>query len=183
MASGKLAAQLAKSNLFAPRGNLDGAERSADFADSKQYIGLDIAGDEFLLPIEVMNEILMINELTFVPGAKTYVEGVLNLRGKIIPAINIRMMLGHETVAPTSGSRIIITRLDETICGLIVDGITHVLTIHPAQLEERSLSQAAATDILSGICKRGDKITGIIDLGKILTHVIGDDHMEEEDED
>lgn len=182
MASGKLVAQLTKSNLFAPRGNLDGAERSSDFADSRQFIGLDIAGDEFMLPIEVMNEILMINELTFVPGAKPFIEGVLNLRGKIIPAINIRKMLGHETVAPTGGSRIIISRLDDTICGLIVDGITHVLTLHPAQLEERSLNQSNGHDILSGICKRGDKITGIIDLSKIITQVMGDELLDESEE-
>lgn len=181
MGNGRLAAQLAKSNLFAPRGNLDGAERSSDFADSRQFIGLDIAGDEFMLPIEVMNEILMINELTFVPGAKTYIEGVLNLRGKIIPAINIRQMMGHKTIAPTGGSRIIITHMEDTICGLIVDGITYVLALHPAQIEERSLSQNAGTDILSGICKRGDKINGIIDLSKILANVMGDEVDEEDD--
>lgn len=161
------------SNLFSSRGNLDGAERATGFSEVRQFIGLLIGEEEFMLPIEVMNEILMIHQLTFVPNSKPFVEGVLNIRGKILPAINLRKMLGHQTIAPTQGSRIIITRLDEVNSGLIVDGITYVLTLHPSQIEERSLNNSNSTDILNGICKRGDKINGIIDLSKVISKVSG----------
>lgn len=164
----KLTQDMNASSLFTPRGNLDGAKGSSDFTDVQQFIGLLIGEEEFMLPIEVMNEIIMIDELTFVPNSKEYIEGVLNLRGKIIPAINLRKMMGMPTIAPTGASRIIITRLDEVISGLIVDGITYVLALHPEQIEERTLNSSSGADIMSGISKRGDKINGILDLSKVL---------------
>ena len=76
--------------MFAIRGDLDGGKDAQDFAEIKQFIGLHIGEEECLFPIEVMNEIIMVTQLTFVPGAPEFIEGVINLRGRILPAINLR---------------------------------------------------------------------------------------------
>lgn len=158
--------------IFAIRGDLDGTKKAADYSEVRQFIGLLIANEEFLLPIEVMNEIIMIHQLTFVPRSPTYIEGVINLRGKILPAINLRKMMGYSTVAPTQASRIIIANYEEVVTGLIVDGITYVISLDPDQVEEQTLSSKGnGAELIKGISKRGEQVNGILDIAKVLTEV------------
>ena len=160
------------SSIFAIRGDLDGGKETSDFHGIKQFVGLLIASNEFLLPVEVMNEIIMITQLTFVPHAPKYVEGVINLRGRIVPAINLRQLMGHETVAPTPASRIIITTCESEVMGLIVDGITYVLSLNQDQLEDQSLSAAGhGAQLVKGIAKRGAQVHGILDISKVLAEI------------
>ena len=166
--------------IFAIRGDLDGTKESADYSQLKQFIGLLIENEEFLLPIEVMNEIIMIHQMTFVPGAPDHVEGVINLRGRILPAINLRKMMGHGTVAPSAASRIIIASQEGDIIGLIVDGITYVVTLNPDQIEEQTLSKGSGAELIRGISKRGEVVNGILDISKVITAIAG--QMPDEDE-
>lgn len=159
--------------IFSIRGDLDGTKESADYSELKQFIGLTIEGEEFLLPIEVMNEIIMINHMTYVPGGPRYVEGVINLRGRILPAINLRSMMGHKISPPTSASRIIIASHEEDIIGLIVDGITYVVTLNPDQIEEQTLSKGTSAEYIRGISKRGDTVNGILDIAKVIIEIGG----------
>ena len=167
--------------IFSIRGDLDGTKDSADYSELKQFIGLLIDSEEFLLPIEVMNEIIMINHMTFVPGSPDYVAGVINLRGRILPAVNLRTMMGHPIVAPTGTSRIIIASHEEDIVGLIVDGITYVVSLHPDQLEEQSLGKGKGAELLKGISKRGDLVNGILDIGKVVAEVVDLSEVESDD--
>lgn len=164
--------------IFAIRGDLDGTKDSADYSELKQFIGLLIDSEEFLLPIEVMNEIIMINQMTFVPGSPDYVAGVINLRGRILPAVNLRSMMGHPIVAPTNSSRIIIASHFDDIVGLVVDGITYVVSLHPDQLEDQNLGKGKGAELLKGISKRGDQVNGILDIGNVVSEIAdieGDD--------
>ena len=155
--------------IFSIRGDLDGGKESSDFFQARQFIGFLVGLEEFLLPIDVMNEIIMLNQLTFVPGSQEYIEGVINLRGKIIAAINIRKMMGLPHTKPTNSTRVIIARYDDINAGLIVDGITYVVSLHPDQMETHSLSgKGKGANLISGIAKRGDQVNGIIDICKIL---------------
>ena len=160
------------SSIFAIRGDLDGGKESHDFHGIKQFVGLLISGNEFLLPVEVMNEIIMIHQLTFVPHAPKFVEGVINLRGRIVPAVNLRQLMGHETSPPTAASRIIITTCDNEVLGLIVDGISYVLSLNQDQLEDQSLSSGGhGAQLVKGIAKRGSQVHGILDIAKVLATV------------
>ncbi len=183
MNDGFLTAKNSESGIFAVRGDLDGSKASADFSELKQFIGLLIDGEEFLLPIEVMNEIIMINQMTFVPGSPRFVEGVINLRGRILPAINLRAMMNHPIVAPTQASRIIITRYESDVVGLIVDGITYVVTLSPDQIEEQQISSGQGADLIRGISKRGEKVNGIIEIQKIISSISTNLQSEPEEED
>ena len=161
------------SGIFAIRGDLDGTKESADYSELKQFIGLLIEGEEFLLPIEVMNEIIMINHMTYVPAGPRYVEGVINLRGRIIPAINLRNMMGQKTLPPTNISRIIIANQGDEAVGLIVDGITYVVTLNPDQIEEQTLGKGSSAELIRGISKRGEVVNGILDIGKVIQEIGG----------
>lgn len=175
--------------LFAIRKSLDG-EQSAEFADKEQFIGIKIGKEEFLLTISVVNEIIMLPTITYVPNSPQYVEGVVNLRGTILPVINIRKMMGLSKGEVTSTTRIIICK-DESVnfkVGLLVDAITFVVALLPDEIVRQSLpAGASAADLISGISKNGSKVVGIVDLPKILTVAadgknLSDDEMHAHDD-
>lgn len=175
----KIDGQSDSNGMFAIRGDLDGGKESQDFAELKQFIGLHIGDNEFFLPIEVMNEIIMVNQLTFVPGAPRYIEGVINLRGTILPAINLRTMMNLETVPPTINSRVIIAHFEDIMIGLIVDGITYVVSLKPDDVQNQTLGgKNQGTELISGISKRGGEVNGILDIAKIVYETGYDPHAE-----
>ncbi len=156
-------------SMFSIRGDLDGGKASQDFANIRQFIGLLIGKEEFLLPIEVTNEIIMMNQLTFVPRAPRFIEGVINLRGTIMPAINLRRMMNMPNEMPTSQSRIIIAHSEEVMVGLIVDGITYVISVGAEQLQQQSLpNKGTGAELISWISKRGTQVNGVFDIAKVL---------------
>jgi purine-binding chemotaxis protein CheW len=174
--------QDSEQSMFSIRGDLDGGKDSQDFKAVKQFIGLLIGKEEFLLPIEVTNEIIMMNQLTFVPRAPRFIEGVINLRGTILPAINLRKMMGLPNEAPTLQSRIIITHYEEVMVGLIVDGITYVISLNEDQLQQQAL-RGGGSELISTISKRGNQVNGVIDIAKLLAETGIDYQAHDESED
>lgn len=171
------------SSIFAIRGDLDGGKDAADFSEVRQFIGLLLATEEFLLPIETVNEIIMINHMTFVPSAPRYVEGVINLRGRIIPAVNLRQVLGHPTVVPTAASRIIIANFQGHLAGLLVDGITYVVSLNPEEVQASSIgAKGKGAEFINAIAKRGGKVNGVLDIEKLFFTVGGSKFNIEEGE-
>ena len=157
--------------LFAIRKSLDG-EQSAEFVDKMQFIGIRIAGEEFLLSIDYINEIIMLPNITYVPNSAKYVEGVINLRGTILPVINVRKMMGMKRGEPSAATRIIICK-DERLnikVGLLVDSITFVVALLPDEIDASAPPSAASGhELLNGVSKHGSGVSGVLDLDKILT--------------
>lgn len=155
--------------IFAIRGNLDG-ETEEEFTEKEQFIGLKIANEEFYLPIAIVNEIVMLIPITFVPQSGRLIEGVINLRGTILPAINLRKMMGVPKGDVTPATRIIIVRHNDMMIGLIVDGITYVRSLYPSEIEVQTLpGKSTGAELITRISKSGDAITGILDIVKIVT--------------
>jgi purine-binding chemotaxis protein CheW len=154
--------------LFAIRGTLDG-EAEPEFSEREQYIGLIVASEVFLLQIAAVSEIVMLEPIRFVPRAPRFIEGVVNLRGNILPAINLRKMLGLPRGEVTSSTRIVIVRHDVHMFGLLVDGISTVTALLPSEIEEKSLvGKGQGADLINRISKRQEKVHGILDMDKIL---------------
>ena len=167
--------------MFSVRGDLGGPQ-SKEFVPLKQFIGLMIDQEEFLLPIEVTNEIIMMPQLTTVPRAPKFIDGVINLRGTILPTINLRKMLGVPVTQFDGQCRIIIARCDKVTVGLIVDGITYVVALSQDQLQNQSLqTKGSGSELISMISKRGNQVNGILDISKILAET-GINYSEVEEE-
>lgn len=159
-----------QSSLFSIRKSLDG-ELTNEYVDKEQFIGVKIGKEEFLLTISVVSEIIMLPVITFVPNGPKYVEGVVNLRGTILPVINIRKMMGLSKCNVTSTTRIIICKDDSVAfkVGLLVDAITFVVSLVPDEIVRQSLpSNTGETELISAVSKSGSTVKGIIELGKIL---------------
>lgn len=157
-----------KNGFFSPRGDLDG-DRKEEFANFDQFIGLVIEKDEYLLPISDVAGILMLTPITYVPRSPNYVEGVINLRGTIIPTVNLRKLAGLKKGLRTPNTRIIIVKSQDFQIGFIVDGITYVQALSPNEIEQENLPfHNNGIDVITRIAKKKDTIYGIIDTQKIL---------------
>ena len=154
--------------IFAIRGSLDG-ELEEEYSEKEQFIGLKIEDEEFYLPIAIVSEIVMLLPITFVPQSGRFIEGVINLRGTILPAINLRKMMNLPKGEVSPATRIIIVRHLDMHIGVIVDAITYVISLYPSEIEDQSLpGKTTGSDLISRISKNGDKVTGIIDITKVF---------------
>jgi purine-binding chemotaxis protein CheW len=158
------------SSIFAIHGDLDGEKaHGGDFVEREQFIGLIVGAEEFLLPISAVREIIMLVPITFVPNAPEFIDGVINLRGTILPAVNMRKMMGVPRGDITSAARIIVVRIEDVTCALLVDGITYVIALLPSEIEHQTLpGKGTGAEFLGSIAKNGAKVCGILDLTRVL---------------
>src|SRR5271163_1894392 len=109
-----------------------------------QVVGFRIGRETFGLPISIVREIVRVPEITSVPNAPDYIEGVINLRGRIIPIVDLRKRFGQKTFEPDKKNRIVVVELEGRAIGLLVNSASEVLRIPPSEIEEpQRLDQAA----------------------------------------
>ncbi|TLY20890.1 MAG: chemotaxis protein CheW [Nitrospirae bacterium] len=135
-----------------------------------QLVTFNLGSEEFALDILLVQEINRRVEITKVPKTPEFVEGVINLRGKIVPVLDLRKrfgLVGHEF---TAQSRIIVVNIDNRVLGLLVDSVSEVLQI-PAHTIEPPPPLVAGIDAayIKGIGKFEDRLLILLDLGKILS--------------
>jgi purine-binding chemotaxis protein CheW len=105
-----------------------------------------------------------------VPKAPFYVEGVINLRGKVIPVIDMGKRFGLEKVENNKNNRIVVVNIQDTILGIIVDAVTEVIRIPMDSIEPVSdIITAANSDYLLGIAKLADTMVILLELDKLLS--------------
>jgi purine-binding chemotaxis protein CheW len=171
-------------SMFAIQKSLDGDVKSADFVEKEQYIGLKVDGSEFLMKIAVVNEIIMPPHITYVPNGPKKIDGVINIRGLIVPVVNLRKIMGRKKGIRSSASRVIVCK-DETMSyrvGILVDAITHVTALSAAEISHQTIpSDNADVDVITSISKSGQKVLGILDLQKILLSVSEGKVLHEDD--
>jgi len=164
-----------KNGIFTIHRDLDGEIANTEFQEREQYIGLVIGQEEFLLAISTVREIVMLPPITYVPNSPEYIDGVINLRGTILPAINMRKVMRMSRGTGEGSTRIIIVRFEGLTFGLIVDGITYVVALLPQEIETQSLpGKGSGAEYISSVSKHGAKVTGILDLGRIVRAIAGD---------
>jgi purine-binding chemotaxis protein CheW len=150
----------------------DVTEEGAAQTPGIQYIGFKLHKEEFLLPMSLVREIIMLTTITFVPTAKFLMEGIIALRGEIMPVLNLRRFLKFERGKADSTTRVIILQCDYGGFGIIVDDITEFVRLQPTEVE--SIPQnffPSEYRILAGVSRVGERIRGIIDLDKIVSEM------------
>jgi len=135
-----------------------------------QLVTFKVADEEFGLDILKVQEIIRIMDITRVPRAPAFVDGVINLRGKVIPIIDLRRRFGMERREHDQQTRIIVIELDRLIVGFVVDSVSEVLRI-PASTVEAPPSIVAGVDAeyISGVGKLEDRLLILLDLDKLLS--------------
>ena len=134
-----------------------------------QLVSFNIGEEEFGVDILKVKEINRMSLITKVPNAPVFVEGIINLRGKVIPIIDLRKKLGLSKKDSDMHTRIMIIELDNQTIGFIVDSVNEVLRISKSVTEEPPrMVSTIDSQYITSIGKLDDRMLILLDLGKIL---------------
>jgi purine-binding chemotaxis protein CheW len=134
-----------------------------------QVVGFRIGRETFGLPISIVREIVRVQEITSVPNAPDYIEGVINLRGRIIPIIDLRKRFNEKLIEPGKKNRIVVVEIENRRLGLIVNSASEVLRIPPSEIESpHTVFQEGELDYITGVGKVKGRLVILLDLNRIL---------------
>ncbi|HEC98320.1 MAG TPA: chemotaxis protein CheW [Nitrospirae bacterium] len=138
--------------------------------DILQLATFRLGEEEYAVEISTVQEINRMTEITKVPNSPPYIEGVLNLRGKIIPAVNLRKKFGLSEKDFDRHTRIMVVDIMETMVGLIVDAVSEVMRISAETLEPApAMTTGVHSKYIKGIGKINDRLIILLDLDKLFT--------------
>jgi purine-binding chemotaxis protein CheW len=132
-------------------------------------VGFQVGRETYGVPITSLHEIVRVPEITAVPDAAEYMEGVINLRGKIVSVIDLRKRFGQTEVANQRQNRILVVEHKGRLCGLIVDSATEVLKIPASDIEPSpTVFQEGGLNCVSGLGKVRGRLIVLVDMTKLL---------------
>jgi purine-binding chemotaxis protein CheW len=134
-----------------------------------QIVGLRIGRETLGLPISLVREIVRVPDITPVPNAPPYIEGVINLRGRIIAVMDLGKRFGEASVERGPKSRIVVVELEERFVGLLVNSASEVLRIAPSEIEApQNVFPDEEMNFVTGVGKLNDRLIILLDLSRIL---------------
>jgi purine-binding chemotaxis protein CheW len=135
-----------------------------------QLVVFKIGKEYFGVGIDVIREIVRLPEVTDVPDAPDFLEGMINLRGKIVPVIDLKKRLKLQGGERGKATRVLITDETDTLAGLIVDSVDEVVRIEPEAVEEPpEMMTAIGVEYITGVAKVDERLIILLDITKILS--------------
>ena len=136
----------------------------------KQLVVFDLADEGYGVDIGSVREIIRMQDITQVPRTPEFVEGVINLRGKVIPVVDLRKRFGFPEADATKDTRIVVVDIGGQDIGVVVDAVTEVLRIGADAVEPpSSLITTADSEYLLGIAKLETRLIILLDLQQALS--------------
>jgi purine-binding chemotaxis protein CheW len=133
--------------------------------ESRQLVTFSLGSEEYGIDIAQVQEINRMVDITHVPRAANYMEGVINLRGQLIPVIDLRTRLNMPRIERTRNSRIIVVEVSPQRVGLIVDSVSEVVQIPNDHIEPPpDMVTVAHAEFLAGIGKVGDRLIIVLNI-------------------
>ena len=152
------------------RATSSGATSTAARERAGKYLTFFLAGEEYGLEILKVHEIIGIMPITRVPRTPEFVLGVINLRGKVIPIMDLRAKFGMEAAEHAAEACIIVVQLRGVQIGVFVDRVSEVLDIAEQDIEDApSFSADIDTDYLLGIAKTNGRVKLLLDIDRVLS--------------
>lgn len=142
--------------------------RSNSHVEMLQLVTFHVGGEEFALDILRVLEIIRMQELTRVPSSPECMDGVMNLRGKIIPVITLRSRFGLDRAAPDEQTRIVVIETKGTVLGVIVDSVSEVLRIPSDAIEPPPRLGKVDQEYVSGVGKLDDRMLILLDVDRLM---------------
>lgn len=141
---------------------------------SNQYLTFYLAGEEYGVSILDVQEVRVWDNVTSIPNAPPYVKGVLDLRGTIVPIVDLRIRFNMESVAYDDKTVIVVLKISigkvEHVIGIVVDSVSDVLDVGTEQLKAAPEFEGGAnTEYISGLATVNNKMVILLDSGKLLT--------------
>ena len=144
---------------------------TADLAG--KHLTFVLGAEEYGVPVLKVREIIKIMDITHVPQMPTHVKGVVNLRGKVIPVVDLRLKFGFPELAYTERTCIIVVEValpaSRIMMGIVVDAVSEVLNITPDEIEETpEFGERVTTDFMRGLAKVKGTVKVLLDLDRVL---------------
>ncbi|HWY49638.1 MAG TPA: chemotaxis protein CheW [Bryobacteraceae bacterium] len=139
-----------------------------------KYLAFQLGNEEFAVQVLRVREIMGIQEITAVPHTPNYVKGVINLRGKVIPVVDLRLKFGLPEIEYTQRTCIIVAQIanrsSKLLIGIIVDCVSEVLTLQAADIEDTpDFGSGVELPYLLGMAKVKAKVKILLDIDMVLT--------------
>jgi purine-binding chemotaxis protein CheW len=142
--------------------------------ETRQYLSFKLEEEEFALDISKVREVLDFTKITKVPQTPDFMKGVINLRGSVVPVVDLNMKFGKMTTNKTVNTRIIIGEIsiegDNTVLGVLADSVNEVMELEPESIEPPPrIGTRLNTDFIKGMGKREEEFVMILDIDKVFS--------------
>jgi len=135
-----------------------------------QLVVFDLANEHYGVDIGAVESIIKMQEITVVPRAPRFVEGVTNLRGAVLPVIDLRKRFGLPAEQTTRETRIVVAEIGGISAGMVVDGVSEVLRVPEEAVEPPSpLVMTVDSAFITGIAKVNERLVILLNLSKVLS--------------
>ncbi len=135
-----------------------------------QVVSFKLATEEYGVDISQVQEIIRLVEITHVPRAPRFMEGVINLRGQLIPIIDLRTRFGMMRIDATKSTRIIVTEIGSKRVGIVVDSVSEVLNLPIENVEDApEMIAGVGTEYIQGVGKMAERLIIMLDLTMVIS--------------
>ena len=135
-----------------------------------QVVSFRLATEEYGVDISQVQEIIRMVEITHVPRAPRFMEGVINLRGQLIPIIDLRTRFGMTKIAATKSTRIIVTEIGSKRVGIVVDSVSEVLNLPIENVEDApEMIAGVGNEYIQGVGKMDERLIIMLDLTMVIS--------------
>jgi purine-binding chemotaxis protein CheW len=139
-------------------------------SETVQVVSFKLGSEEYGVDIAQVQEINRMVAVTHVPRAPQFMEGVINLRGQLIPIIDLRARFGMPRTEHTKNTRIVVTEVGAKRVGMVVDSVSEVLRLATDQIEDApEMITGVETEYIRGVGKIEDRLIILLDLAKIIS--------------
>jgi purine-binding chemotaxis protein CheW len=145
-------------------------ERRESEGELNQLISFEVGEEEYGLEILRVKEVIRIREITRLPKAPSFVRGIINLRGDVIPIIDLRDKFGLPNAEYTDTTRVIVTDVDGKLVGMVVDAASQVLRVPADQIDPPPpIVGGLSAEYIKGVGKLGERLIILLNIDRILS--------------
>ena len=142
---------------------------TAVLTHEEQNVIFRLGSESYGIDIFLVNEIIRLREITPIPRSAAHIRGLVNLRGKTIPVVDLRVRFMLSQSEDTDSTRIIVVESEQGNVGIVVDAVTEVITVEPDQVDETPPLVANVTaDFVRGVAKQNDHLITLLNLEQAL---------------
>jgi purine-binding chemotaxis protein CheW len=147
------------------------SENTTQAPAERQIVLFELCGESYGIALEIVEEVIRVADISRVPQTPGFVEGVINLRGYVIPVVDLGRRFGVGEVAHTKAARIMVVAAEDQVIGVIVDRVMEVLTLSDDDIEPPSelLRSTIRVDYLIGFAEVGDTLVKMLDFDKVFS--------------
>jgi purine-binding chemotaxis protein CheW len=134
-----------------------------------QLVGFRLGDEDYAIAITKIQEIILMKPITRIPEVPTFIEGLINLRGVVIPIINLRKRFGMPARDQDEETRTIVVNVNDKTIGCVVDAVTRVMRLNEDQIQDAPTTFSAVSQrYISGLAKLDDRLLIVLDVEKLF---------------